>query len=66
MTRIHKIKGLYILEISKNVNCCHPKLMLEKKTGETICVKCRRTIYMSRKSTNLFGDDFTNHSNLPD
>ncbi|MES2565295.1 MAG: hypothetical protein V4565_00410 [Bacteroidota bacterium] len=66
MSRLRKINGLYILEISKGANCCHPKLMLEKKTGETICVKCRRTIYMSHKPDYLFGNDVSNNLNKPD
>jgi hypothetical protein len=56
MSRLHKIRGLFYLELSKSANCIHPHLMLVKKTGETICVQCRRTIYMRKKPEDFSGE----------
>ncbi|MDF2451869.1 MAG: hypothetical protein K0S26_1373 [Bacteroidota bacterium] len=63
MARLHKFRGLFFLEISKNVNCVHQHLTLEKETGETICLHCRRTIYMKRKSD---GSDYLAGSSVPE
>jgi hypothetical protein len=57
MTRLHKIRGLFLLEINRNASCPHPHIMLNKETGETICVECRRPIYMKRRPNDLLGDN---------
>ncbi|MCD6018358.1 MAG: hypothetical protein K0S53_1479 [Bacteroidetes bacterium] len=66
MPRLHKIRGLFFLEISKNMTCVHQHLMLEKTSGETICMHCGRTIYMRRKPDKLLGDEFTGNTNSSD
>lgn len=48
MARLYKIRGMIYLKIKPTDKCTHPQLVYQKYTGETICAKCERTIYLAK------------------
>jgi hypothetical protein len=51
MKRLHKIGDLIVVQISKHENCVHPVLKMSKNSGEKICAKCGRSIYIISDTT---------------
>jgi hypothetical protein len=50
--RLHKIGDIFVLQINKHEKCVHPVLKMSKNSGEKICAKCGRSIYILSNSEN--------------